>query len=283
MKKIIFTVDVEDWFQPENLKSSIHFNQWDSMEIRVEKSTLKILDLLSKYDSHATFFVLGWIAERKPQLVKEIHQRGHEIASHGYAHQLVYNQSAEDFREDIKKSKVILEDIIGKGIYGYRAPCFSITNWALEIVKQEGFLYDSSICPASLHDRYSKFKIQIHNSNDSLIQIDKNFWELPIPILNIGANKSIPWGGGGYFRFYPYSIFKAGMKKIMQNGQPFAFYTHPSEVDFNQPRVKDIDFKIKFRNYCGLKSNLNKLTRLVTDFKCVSITEHSPYLVKNKG
>jgi len=271
-KTCLLSFDIEDWFQVENLKGAIEKKDWKEKESRVEKNTQKLLQILDEHNTKATFFILGWIAERKPELVKDIASKGHEIASHGYGHELLYEIGEKKFREDIRKSKEILKDITGKNPIGYRAPNFSITDWAIKILKEEGFVYDSSLFPVDFHDRYGKIVGLEVDSGKGIFDIFENFYEITIPVLKL-VNKKIPWGGGGYFRILPYPIYKRGIKIILNNYSSFIFYLHPWELDPTQPRIGKIKWHYKLRHYTGLKSTENKLRKLLSDFSFVPIRE----------
>ncbi|WP_036745782.1 polysaccharide deacetylase family protein [Paenibacillus sp. UNC451MF] len=270
-----FTVDVEDWFcSPE-----LTLDEWERLELRIERPIYQILDLLDEQNAKGTFFVLGWIAEKRPYVVKEIARRGHEIASHGYSHRLVYQQSTTEFREDIRKSKHILEQITGMKVDGYRAPCFSITEPALDILSEEGFLYDSSVIPNTLNALYSKF-----NLAPSLLtpfKIKDNLWEIPMPVLNVGR-VNIPWGGGGYFRIYPYRMFNRGARSIINNQGSFIFYTHPYDLDEGQPQIFNTSWINSIRRYYGLKHTAMKLRRLISHYSCTSIREYHSHIFEGK-
>ena len=264
------TIDLEDYFQVEAFASRINYNDWDNYPCHIEKNTKKILDILDFYQVKATFFCLGWIAKRYPLLIKTIAQKGHEIASHGYAHKPIYKQSPKEFREDIKRTKNILEDIIGKPVFGYRAPTYSITQktlWALEILAEEGYKYDSSIFPIK-HDLYGipnaprfPFVITFQRSNV------QTFFEFPLTTLRI-LNINIPIAGGGYFRLFPYVFIKNALKYInIKEKKPFIFYLHPWELDPNQPRINHIPWRSRFRHYVNLHKTEKKLKKLLSDFK----------------
>lgn len=262
--KALMSVDVEDWFQVENLNSVIKKSDWSLKEFRVEKNVETILEVLSKNNTKATFFVLGWIAEKFPELIKKISDNGHEIASHGYGHDLIYNLDKNEFKNDVIKSKSILEDITGKQVYGYRAPSFSITDWAVDILIDTGFLYDTSLFQSFTHDRYGKltgFEIE----DKPIFELKKGFYQVKLSCLSL-LNKNIPWAGGGYFRMIPYFLFKRGVKNILIKQNIFCFYIHPWEFDPEQPRVKNIKLQYKFRHYNNLKSTKNNFERLVSDF-----------------
>jgi len=269
MKKILLTFDIEDWFQVENLKGKIKRSDWDYKKLRVKNNTNRILNLLEQYNQSATFFVLGWIAERIPETIEKIHAKGHEIASHGYGHDLIYNLSKKEFRNDVKKSKNILEAIIGENIYGYRAPSFSITEWAIEILKKEGFLYDSSFFPTSFHDRYSKLKLYI-NKGHYIQKLYNDLYEIPISTFEY-FGKKFPIGGGGYFRIFPYFLYKKMFSFSIKQNHGGIFYLHPWEIDFNQPKIDKLKLGYKFRHYYGQKTCLTKLEKLLKDFNFCSI------------
>lgn len=260
----MLTFDVEDWFQAPNLKDMIRKDSWGSKELRVKENTKKLLSILDKYETKATFFILGWVAERIPDLVREIHGRGHEIACHGYAHELIYNLSVDGFREDIRRSRNILADITGEKILGYRAPCFSITEWALDVLNEEKFKYDSSFFPSMAHDRYGK--LITANKTNSVQEVRSGFFEVLIPTLDfIGIR--IPWGGGAYFRLIPYAFYKRGVRIISGNEGVFVFYLHPWEIDPLQPHVHGIKLQYKIRHYSGLRKTEGKLKQLLKDFR----------------
>ena len=260
------TVDVEDYFQVSAFESYISKAQWDSIPHRVEKNTNQILDLFADKKIKATFFTLGWVAERYPTLVKRIVNDGHELACHGYEHIRVTEQTPDEFREDIGKTKKILEDISGQEIKGYRAASYSIgakNLWALDILMQEGFKYSSSIYPVK-HDLYGmpdapRFIYEPIEEND--------FKEIPITSLRI-FDKNYPCGGGGFFRLYPYQLSKWAFDRINQiEQQSGIFYFHPWEIDPEQPKQEDLSFKTKFRHYLNLHKMEARIKNLIRDFE----------------
>ena len=261
-----FTVDVEDYFQVSAFENDINRRDWDSIESRVSSNTMRILDLLSQHNIKGTFFVLGWIAERFSDLVKRIDNEGHEIACHGYSHKLIYNQSKNEFRDETIRAKNILEDITQKPVNGYRAASYSITNesiWALDILAEAGFTYDSSVFPV-IHDRYGipdaqKMPHIISGSSGNELV------EFPLSIYKI-LNYSLPVSGGGYFRLYPYSFTKFALSSLNKNDQSFAFYLHPWEIDPGQPRIST-NFLSRFRHYNNLDRCEERLTKLLKDFE----------------
>jgi len=267
---ILLTFDVEDWFQVENFKEYIPYSTWSSRETRVERNTIKLLDLLDDAATpaiplQATFFILGWVAERFPDLIREIDKRGHEVASHGFNHHLCYNQTPEELKQDLAGSKALLEDIIGREVSGYRAPSFSITDKAIELVREAGYLYDSSYNSYEGHGRYGSLTLpESGRQGTSLCQLSPGFYEIPVSNLKIG-NRIIPWGGGGYFRLLPSLLHRAGVKQILKQNDCYVFYMHPWEIDPHQPRVKEAKPFLRFRHYVNLNRTEDKLNKFVND------------------
>jgi polysaccharide deacetylase family protein (PEP-CTERM system associated) len=262
------SVDVEDWFHTENMKSAVPRDSWDQCELRVERNTMRILEILDARNALATFFVLGWVAERNPKLVRAISAAGHEVASHGYAHELVYSLQPNDFRTDILRSKGLLEDLTGMPVRGYRAPCFSITEWAITILQEAGFEYDSSMVPTMAHDRYGQLDgIDIRKP---IVLIREGFYEVCVSCLPVG-NGGIPWGGGGYFRFIPYSLFIRGIHRIRNSGLPYIFYIHPWEIDPGQPRIDGMKATNQFRQRVNLDQCEKRFENLVGSFHWTTI------------
>lgn len=260
MKKIIcLSFDIEDWFQVENLRMVFPPESWDKQELRVEKNTHVILDLLDTFRIKATFFILGWVAKKLPFLVKEISSRGHEVASHGFSHLLNYNLCHENLLDDILTSKVILEDLVGKSVVGYRAPSFSITDEVLRVLSEAGFKYDSSFNNFPQHDRYGK--ISGFNGTKPF-RHKSGVTEFPMPILPI-VGFNIPISGGGYFRIFPLRFFNRLVRLYLLQNNVYVFYMHPWEVDPSQPKIKKIKKSFYFRHYYGLGSSLQKLERFI--------------------
>lgn len=260
------TVDVEDYFHVSAFARSIKQKDWDDHQLRVVNNTVRLLDLFDQYQLKATFFILGWVAERKRDLVLEIAKRGHEVACHGYSHQLVYNQTPDEFRKETELAKNILEDITQQPVLGYRAASYSITEksqWALDILAETGFVYDSSIFPVR-HDRYGMpntpehpYRLTTPNGN--------NIVEFPLSTVKI-INYKLPIAGGGYFRLYPYWVSKMGLKSINHQQKQFIFYLHPWEIDPQQPKISASWFS-RFRHYNNLDKCEDRLKQLMTDFK----------------
>lgn len=302
----LLTIDVEEWFHIHAFSDTIRSEDWDFFEPKIEKTVYWLLDLLdtaeapppspSKTKQRATFFILGWIAERYPALVKEIQARGHEVACHGYSHQCLFNQTPKKFKEDEKKAKAILEDLIGDRVIGYRAPTFSITKrtlWALNILKEDGYQYDSSVFPIR-HDYYGistaprfPFLWDLNGDKPQIKKLGKlpvNFlssqlsnspsYLLEFPISNVrimGLN--LPVGGGGYFRLYPYFITRSFLKRINKENKPFIFYIHPWEFDPNIPRIKKSKKISQFRTYLNLDKVEDRFQRLLSEFRFSSIAD----------
>ena len=259
------TVDVEDYFQVSAFESVIKPQQWDSLPQRVAENTHKILDLFEQRQVKATFFTLGWVAERNPQLIRRIVDNGHELASHGYQHIRVTEQTPEQFRQDLSQSRKILEDLGGVPVIGYRAASYSICGknlWALEILAEEGYQYSSSIYPVK-HDLYGipdapRFAYHPDNAGHLL--------EIPISTVKI-FGRNLPCGGGGFFRLYPYQVSKSAYRFINnQERQPGIFYFHPWEIDPQQPRQQNLNFKTRFRHYLHLDRMESRLNQLLQDF-----------------
>jgi len=316
------TIDLEDYFQVQAFSHIVRFEDWDKYEARVERNTYRILEIFAdpsklrtpnsepsssnfehrtlnvehKTPVKATFFCLGWIAERYPHLIREIQAHGHEIACHGYAHRLIYQQSKEEFKEDIHKAKILLEEITGQAVIGYRAPSYSITStstWAFEVLMEEGFQYDSSIFPIR-HDFYGMpdaprfpFSVSLNGSgtpefnklnseyqtSNSEPRTPKVIIEFPLTTSPFGRF-NLPISGGGYFRLFPYSFVRKGLARINQvEGQPFIFYLHPWEIDPDQPRIQGAGVKSRFRHYLNLNKTESRLQSLLTDFNFNSLRE----------
>ncbi len=298
------TIDLEDYYMVSAFESVVTKENWQLHESRIERNTHRVLDILDAANGNhgvkATFFCLGWVGEKYGTLIREIGRRGHEIACHGYDHQLVYRMTPEQFREDVLVSKRILEDAVGKGVIGYRAPSYSITEkslWALEILGEEGYRYDSSIFPIH-HDRYGmptapRFPFLVGRMGDggNGAPVPARFEQIPLRNLNRGESRgdriveypistvkvlgcNIPVSGGGYMRLFPYGVIRKGLSRINAGeGQPFVFYVHPWEFDPDQPRMANISVLSRFRHYVNLDGTVEKLKRLLSDFKFSSMAD----------
>ena len=260
------TIDVEDYFQVSAFEPYIDKSQWNNLPHRVEANTHKILDLLAEKNVKATFFTLGWVAERYPRLINRIVVDGHELACHGYEHIRVTEQTPKEFKADVYKAKAILENQINKPIKGYRAASYSIgadNLWALDVLQELGFSYSSSIYPVK-HDLYG-----MPDAPRFIYEpiINQDFKEIPITTLRY-FNKNIPCGGGGFFRFYPYALSKWAFNRVnIVENQAAIFYCHPWEIDPNQPKQQGLSFKTRTRHYLNLNRMENRIKQLLTDFK----------------
>ncbi len=260
------TIDVEDYFQVSAFAPYIPRETWDSIPCRVENNIDRILTLLDEKQIKATFFTLGWIAQRYPSMIKRMAQNGHELASHGWGHARVTDLDAAEFREDITRSKALLEDISGEAILGYRAPSFSINSknlWALDCLEEAGYRYSSSIYPVH-HDHYG-----MPNAPRFAFYPGKNDGLLEVPVTTVRLyGRNYPAGGGGYFRFWPYVISKWFLQRLNQVEQrPAIFYFHPWEIDVAQPRQTGISAKTRFRHYLNLHRMEGRIKALTHDFK----------------
>jgi polysaccharide deacetylase family protein (PEP-CTERM system associated) len=262
------TVDVEDYFQVSAFAPHIPRSAWEAMPCRVERNVDLILQLLRERGARATFFTLGWIAERYPQVVRSIVAEGHEVASHGYGHHRASEQTPEQFRADIQLAKVVLEDIAGAEVQGYRAPSFSIgpqNDWAFDCIAESGYRYSSSLYPIR-HDHYGvpdapRFA---HEVREGLIEV---------PVTTVRAlNNNWPAGGGGYFRLLPYALTRWSIKRVnTADRKPAMFYFHPWELDPDQPRVPGTPAKTRIRHYLNLHRMEHRLRRLLEDFRWDSV------------
>jgi len=262
------TVDVEDYFQVAAFDSLISPDNWGDYSLRVFANTTKILDIFRKHNVKATFFILGWVAEREPELIRLIAEDGHEIANHGYMHQKAFNQTYEEFLNDITKSKKILEEISGKKVVGYRAPSFSIdkrNEWAFDALLESGHLYSSSTYPVS-HDHYGT-----PEWSTKPFKVGGGLLELPQATIDL-CGRRLPVGGGGYFRLFPLMLSEYFLGKFHeQHDHPYIFYFHPWEIDPEQPRVEGASSKSKFRHYVNLSRMEAKIAKLCKNHKWESI------------
>ena len=265
------TVDVEDYFQVSAFDNAVPRASWDSRPSRVCGNTERLLDLFGEVKIRATFFVLGWVAERFPGLVQRIVSEGHELASHGFEHRLVYAQTTTEFREDLRSARAALECAGGCAVLGYRAPSYSIVRkslWALDVLIEEGYVYDSSIYPVR-HDRYG-----IPDWSREVHQIERpggSIWELPGSTIRV-AGTNLPIGGGGYFRLLPYGWTRNGILRLNATNRPAIFYLHPWEIDPAQPRIAAGALS-RFRHYRNLAQTEGRLRRLLGEFPFGRVTD----------
>ena len=260
-----FTVDVEEYFQVSAFESRVSRDQWDGLESRVRPSVERVLQLLSEHNAGATFFVLGWVAERHPEIVRSIDRAGHEVASHGWDHRRVTQQTRDAFRESVRRTKGVLEDLTGKPVLGFRAPTFSIVpgrEWALDTLIEEGHRYDSSLFPIRRpgygYPSGKRDPHTIRRPNGQLVEIP------PATLRVCGMN--LPAGGGAYFRLLPYALFRATLRDHERRGVPATFYMHPWEIDHDQPRLA-VPLLARIRHYGGLRATANRLARLLGEFR----------------
>lgn len=266
------TIDVEDYYHVSGFEHVAPRDRWPTFEPRIARSTQTLLDLLAGRGVRATFFILGWVAEREPRLVRAIRNAGHEVGCHSHWHRLVYRQTPSAFRDDLRRSRDVLQQILGERVRSYRAPSFSVTReslWALDVLLEEGFLYDSSMYP-TYHDRYGipeapPWPHTVRRGGGSL-------YEFPMPICR-KLGYPLPVGGGGYFRLYPYFFTRNALRSINAKGRPFVFYVHPWEVDPDQPRLPGVGMMRRFRHYVGLRRTEKRLGRLLDDFRFGTLSE----------
>jgi polysaccharide deacetylase family protein (PEP-CTERM system associated) len=266
------SIDVEEWFHILNLPSSPPPAQWDELTATVERNTQRLLEILAESGSRATFFVLGWVARRYPELVGSIKSAGHEIACHGDMHELCFEQGETRFEQDLVRAKAALEDLTGEAVLGFRAPGFSIvesTPWAFEVIARVGFRYDSSIFPARrLHGGAPSAPREPYS-----IQLDsgETLAEFPMTVAEIGPLR-LAFAGGGYLRLFPYELVKRGIRHFNATGRPACVYVHPREIDPGHPRI-EMSANRRFRSYYGLRSTEPKLKRLCQDFAFAPLHE----------
>jgi len=282
----MLSVDVEDYFHVSAFERISSPSTWHSYESRVEKNTEKILHILNSFDIKATFFILGWVARHSPQIVMKIASMGHEVASHGYGHRRVSCQCRGDFRQDVRDSKALLEDLVGCPVKGYRAPSYSIcmnSLWAFDELLEAGYSYDSSVFPVT-HDFYGipdwpRFPFPLQRVADGnwlpgrASETCRDLVEVPISTLH-RKGRNLPIAGGGYFRLYPYSVTRKGLHEInVSNKRPFIFYIHPWEFDPDQPRMKGVGLKSRVRHYLNLSRTEKRFNWLLKDFNFSSIAD----------
>jgi polysaccharide deacetylase family protein (PEP-CTERM system associated) len=275
------TIDVEDYFQVSGFDNILARSDWDNLPSRIVASTDKILAALDRVGTRATFFVLGWVGDRHPQLVRTIRAAGHEIGCHGFWHRLIYQQTPEEFRQDLRQARDVLQDLTGEKVVAYRAPSFSITRrslWALDILIEEGFTIDSSIFP-TVQDRYglAGTPTQPHRIRRPAGEI----WEFPLPIRK-SLGFPMPVGGGGYFRLFPYGWTRRALRTINDRGEPFVSYLHPWEFDPDQPRFAPGRMRA-FRHYLNLHRTAPRFDALLRDFRFGPISEVLGQLASTSG
>jgi len=263
-QKHFMTVDVEDWFHILELESGPGRDAWPGLESRVERNVDRLLTIFGEAKVKGTFFIVGWVADRHPGLVRAVHEAGHEIASHSYWHEVVHRHNMTSFRADIRASKHRLEDLIGGEVLGFRAPGWSIepkSSWALSVLAEEGFTYDSSLISGyASHGGFDTGFRGPHQINTPSGPI----FEVPVASMGVGRAR-IPFSGGGYLRLLPYGVVRSAARRLAQKGEPVCFYVHPREVDVDQPRMK-LPAVRRFKYYVGLKTTERKLKKIAEDF-----------------
>lgn len=264
------TVDVEDYFQVSALAPHIDRTSWDSRPCRVERNVQRLLAMFDERGARATFFTLGWVAQRYPQLVREIVAGGHELASHGYGHRRASEQSPDEFRQDLQRAKGLLEDIGGRAVVGYRAPSFSIgygNPWAFDVLLETGHRYSSSVYPVQ-HDHYG-----MPDAPRFPYDVRPGLIEIPLTTTRL-FERNLPAGGGGYFRLAPYALSRWALRRVNRiDRRPAIFYFHPWEIDPGQPRVTGTSLKTRFRHYVNLDKTEARLGRLLGDFRWGRVDE----------
>ena len=257
----VLSFDVEDYFHVSNFESIVAFDDWSKFESRVENNTRKILDVLSQHGVLATFFVLGWVAEKYPKLVREIADAKHELGTHSYRHRLIYTLDPKEFRSDLRRSIDLIEQASGRKVLGHRAPSFSVTErslWSIDVMQEEGLKYDSSVFPIR-HHRYG-----IPSAPRAPYEIRPGFWEFPMATAKLGKS-NMPVAGGGYFRLYPYAVTRWGVRQMNADQLPAMVYLHPWEFDPEQPRL-NASMQARFRHYNNLGKTAGRLRQLCQEF-----------------
>jgi polysaccharide deacetylase family protein (PEP-CTERM system associated) len=276
--KSIFSVDVEDWFHILDVPGAPQLAEWDGLPSRVEANFMRLLDIFSQKGVEVTCFFLGWIAEKYPALVREASGRGHEIASHGYSHNLVYEMTGEQFFEDVTKAKAIIEDTVSRPVLGYRSAGFSTTEatpWLFDKLIDAGYHYDSSVFPAPR----GHGGIKTAARSPHVVRSDSGqLVEFPISVVNM-LGRPICFSGGGYLRFFPYFIIRRMARKVIKEGRPVIFYIHPREVDPDHPRLSMSPVR-KFKSYMNMSTVETKIARLLDEFE---VTTFERFLKENPG
>ncbi len=267
------TVDVEDYFQVSAFESVVDRDTWDAKQPRVEGNTRALMALFDKYDVKATFFTLGWVADRFPQLLRDLRDAGHEIASHGYEHRLVSSLTPDEFRADLQRAAASIHAACGVDVKGFRAPSFSITPetlWAFDVLREEGYTFSSSVFPVR-HDRYGipKFpRAPVRLCDDE----DRCLWEFPMTTWRV-LSRNLPVAGGGWMRVLPPAVMRHAIRRANRDGMPAITYLHPWEVDPEQPRIEAASRKAKLRHYVNLGKMLDRLESLLTSFRFGTVSQ----------
>lgn len=271
-KTCLLTIDVEDWYHILDVPSTLDITEWDSRPARVERNFNRLLEILDRKYIKATCFFLGWVAQKFPQLVRSAQAAGHEIASHGFSHRLIYQMSETEFYDDAARAKKVIEDIAGVEVHGYRAPGFSVTEqtpWFFEALMRAGYQYDSSVFPAARgHGGIRTGRIKPYRA----IEQSPGLIELPISVTKI-LGKRLCFFGGGYLRLFPYSVIKHAARKVLAENRPVIFYIHPRDIDPDQPRLPMNPFRA-FKTYVNLGGTEKKLQLLLDEFDWLTVSEY---------
>lgn len=260
----VMSVDVEEHFHVAAFDRQVRRDQWANMPSRVEANTDRMLAIFAEHGVSATFFMLGWVAERYPGLVQRVVAQGHEVGSHGFAHEPAFRQTPEQFAEDARRSKAVLEDAAGQRVIGYRAASFSIVKrnqWAFEELERAGYMYSSSVNPVR-HDIYGFPDAPRFNFTPAGTRL----LECPVTTLELAGSR-FPCGGGGYFRLLPYRLFRWALRRVNADGHPCYFYIHPWEIDPGQPRIDGASWRSRFRHYTNLHRTEGRMRSLLADFR----------------
>ncbi len=269
--KCVFSIDVEDWFHILDLPTTPDVTEWGDLHSCVERNFMRLLDIFEQRDTRVTCFFLGWVAERFPHLVKEAVRHGHEIASHGYAHRLIYQMTPEAFYQDAVRSKGILENISGRAVWGYRSAGFSVTHeteWFFDKLIEAGYVYDSSVFPASRgHGGMSGGR----RSPYWIERPSGELFEFPVSVTEV-LGKALCFFGGGYLRFFPYPVIRMMTRRVLKESRPVIFYIHPREIDPGHPRMR-MNWQRRFKSYVNLESTMPKIERLLAEFSATSFEQ----------
>ena len=271
MTRFLATFDIEDWFHAENLAGSLPSRDWDALEPRVARNTHALLDLLGHTGATATFFVLGWIARRYPELVRRMVDEGHEVASHSDVHRRLYGMSRDELRLDLGRARESLEQVTGQPVLGIRAPSFSISDPVLDCLAEAGYWYDSSLFAFRAHDRYGRLS-DPPDSEQAVVEVRPGLLELPLSRVHVGG-VALPWSGGGYFRVIPYPAYRWGVRRRLDAREWFMFYFHPWELDAREQPPAGLSPLLRFRAYVGRHRTSRDLRRLLQEFGSSRIDE----------
>jgi polysaccharide deacetylase family protein (PEP-CTERM system associated) len=270
-RRFLATFDIEDWFHAENVRASLPTHDWDQLEPRLEPNVHELLDILATAHAHSTFFVLGWVAERYPGVVRRIVDEGHEVASHTYLHRNLNQLPPDEIKEELRRSKDQLEQVAGSEVRGVRAPNFSVSDLVLDLVAEAGYRYDSSYFGFKQHARYGQISAAIPPA-EPVTEVRPGLLEIQMTRIPI-ATVRVPWAGGAYFRLIPYPVFRWGVAKHLRSNPWFTFYFHPWELDPDEVPPSGMPSALRFRAYTGRRRTRRDLRRLVTEFGSCRIDE----------